>query len=523
MIEKKTAKADLAKKSGLFLSIGLVISLLLVITAFEWKFYDEGSLVDLGTVDDNFEDMMEIPPTQQPPPPPPVIQQPEIVEVPDEEEIEQEIEVNLDVEITEETVIEDIIFEEAPEEEVADEIFTIVEDQPSFQGGGNAAFLQWVGKNLRYPAQAQRMGLEGRVYVQFVIEREMPGVGGLGPEELKGASRQSCSVLRDLGPEVIPDYVRRDINRTFYDRLDFWNQEMRERDLGAQHAREWITPEMVRRLTYHVIDNYGTDRTITDLVNRTELWFVPVANPDGYDWTFEPGQRMWRKNLRDNNGDGQITGGDGVDLNRNFPTKWGYDNEGSSPNPGSETYRGPAPASEPETQALDGLMDRVDFEFQVNYHSAAELLLWGAGWQVATPTPDDAIYEAMSGDDADPAVPGYDPDISAELYTTNGETTEHAHSTYGTLAFTPEMSTCQTVSDADPDDEWDEGVHKAAFTWGGGPAPWLPGSMKPASARVTGWSSSGGCARRPGPPRPEPPLPASGRNRRPPRRWRPRS
>ncbi len=61
----------------------------------------------------------------------------------------------------------------------------------------------------------------------------------------------------------------------------------------------------------------------------------------------------------------------------------------------------------------------------------------------------------MAGDDANPAVAGYDPDISAELYTTNGETTEHAHSTYGTLAFTPEMSTCETVSEADPDDEWD--------------------------------------------------------------------
>ena len=191
MLEKKTAQADLTKKSGLYLSIGLVISLLVVITAFEWKFYDEGSLVDLGTVDDNFEDMMEIPPTQQPPPPPPVIQQPEIVEVPDEEEIEQEIEVNLDVEITEETVIEDIIFEEAPEEEVADEIFTIVEDQPSFQGGGHAAFLQWVSKNLRYPAQAQRMGIEGRVYVQFVIERDgtvtdvqaIKGIGGGADEE----------------------------------------------------------------------------------------------------------------------------------------------------------------------------------------------------------------------------------------------------------------------------------------------------------------------------------------------------
>ena len=224
---------------------------------------------------------------------------------------------------------------------------------------------------------------------------------------------------------------------------------------AAQHAREWITPEMVRRLAHHVVDGYGTDQAVTDLVNTTEMWFVPVANPDGYDWTFEPGQRMWRKNLADNNGDGLITPGDGVDPNRNYPTKWGYDDEGSSPEPGSETYRGAAPSSEPETVALDGLMARVGFEFLINYHSAAELLLWGTGWQVSTPTPDDAIYEAMTGDDANPAIAGYDPDISAELYTTNGETTEHAHSTYGTLAFTPEMSTCETVSAADPNDEWE--------------------------------------------------------------------
>ena len=224
---------------------------------------------------------------------------------------------------------------------------------------------------------------------------------------------------------------------------------------SAQHAREWITPEMNRRLAHYIVDGYGSDPTITDLVNRTELWFVPVANPDGYDFTFEPGQRLWRKNLRDNDGDGVITDADGVDPNRNYETKWGYDNEGSSPNFTSETYRGVAPASEPETQALDGLLDRVGFEFHINYHSAAELLLYGTGWQVATPTPDDVMYEAMAGDDENPAIPTYDPDISAELYTTNGETTEHAHSEYDTLAFTPEMATCETAAESVPDDEWD--------------------------------------------------------------------
>jgi hypothetical protein len=245
---------------------------------------------------------------------------------------------------------------------------------------------------------------------------------------------------------------------------------------SAQHAREWITPEMTRRLMHYVLDGYGKDRQITALVNSTELWFLPVANPDGYDFTFTEGNRLWRKNVRDNNGDGQITVGDGTDLNRNFAVKWGYDNEGSSQDPASDTYRGTGPSSEPETKALDGLFKRVGFEFFVNYHSAAELLLYGIGWQVNTPSPDDVIAEAMVGTDENPAVPGYDPDISAELYTTNGDTDTHATVKYGTLGFTPEMSTCEAASDSVPDDEWlaedcvssfifpdDEGLIRAEF------------------------------------------------------------
>ena len=232
---------------------------------------------------------------------------------------------------------------------------------------------------------------------------------------------------------------------------------------SAQHAREWITPEMNRRLMHHVIDKYGTDPKITNIVNKNELWFVPVANPDGYDFTFEPDNRMWRKNLRDNNDDGVIDAGDGVDLNRNYKTKWGYDNEGSSPNTASETYRGPSAGSEPETKALDNFARRIGFQFLVNYHSAAQLLLYGTGWQVSTPTPDDAIYEAMAGDDEHPAVPGYDPDISAELYTTNGDTDTHLTKAYKTLGFTPEMSTCESASDSDPNDQWEAADCESGF------------------------------------------------------------
>jgi protein TonB len=185
MIEvKKNPKVDLQRKSSLFLNIGLVLSLLLVITAFEWKFYDDASMVDLNAPTEEFEDLMDIPQTEQPPPPPPKVQQPEIIEVPDEEEIEEEIEVDLDVEMTEETVIEDVVFEEAPEEEEAEEIFTIVEDQPT-PSGGMAAFYQYVQKNLKYPAQARRMGIEGKVFVQFVVGKdgtltEVKAVKGIG-------------------------------------------------------------------------------------------------------------------------------------------------------------------------------------------------------------------------------------------------------------------------------------------------------------------------------------------------------
>jgi protein TonB len=168
---KKAPEADLTKKTGLFLNIGLVISLLLVIFAFEFKSYDEGDLMDLGQINDDFEEMTEIPPTEQPPPPPPKIKQPEIIEVPDEEEIEDEIEVDLDVEITEETVIEEVVFEEPVEEEETDEIFTIVEQQPGFKGG-IAAFYAYVGKKMKYPSQARRMGIEGKVFVQFVVGKD---------------------------------------------------------------------------------------------------------------------------------------------------------------------------------------------------------------------------------------------------------------------------------------------------------------------------------------------------------------
>ncbi|MEU8536725.1 M14 family metallopeptidase [Streptomyces parvulus] len=236
--------------------------------------------------------------------------------------------------------------------------------------------------------------------------------------------------------------------------------------MSNQHAREWITPEMTRRLMHHYLDKYDQDRRIKKLVDTTELWFLLSANPDGYDYTFEDtANRLWRKNLRDNNGDGALGTGDGVDLNRNFAYKWGYDDEGSSPNPTSQTYRGSGPNSEPETKALDRFQKRIGFTYGINYHSAAELLLYGVGWQVATDTPDDVLYKALAGTPENSAIPGYHPQVSSELYTTNGEADGHAANVNGTAMFTPEMSTCQTVSEQDPDDEWNAGDCQSGFNF----------------------------------------------------------
>ena len=104
---------------------------------------------------------------------------------------------------------------------------------------------------------------------------------------------------------------------------------------------------------------------------------------------------------------------------------------------------------------MKGLLDRIDFAFQVNYHSAGEWLLYAEGWQTGTPTADDPIYFALSGNLDEPAIPGFHPGLSSDvLYVTNGETTDYAHASAGTLAWTPELSEgCPGCGFVFPDDE----------------------------------------------------------------------
>ena len=198
MEAKKNPKADLRKKSALFLNIGFVISLLIVISAFNYKSKETGKVMDLGQVNDQFDTTIEIPPTEQLPPPPPKVRAPKIIEVPDSKEIKKEAPIDLNIEANEETKISPQVVQKEPEpEEQAEQIFTIVEDQPS-PVGGMAAFYEYVSKNLHYPAQARRVDVEGKVYVQFVVDKD----GSItDPKVLKGigsgCDKEAIRVLKN--------------------------------------------------------------------------------------------------------------------------------------------------------------------------------------------------------------------------------------------------------------------------------------------------------------------------------------
>lgn len=193
MEAKKSEKADLQNKSMFFFSIGLFFTLGITVLIFEDKTYDE-QVAAIVRNEDVSEEIMDVPATSQPPPPPPQVQQPQVVEVPDEEEVEEEIQVNMDVENTEDTKVEQIeIKQEVEEKEDENQIFTIVEEQAA-PVGGMAAFYKFVGEKMKYPSQARRMQVEGRVFCEFVVNRD--------------GSIQDVKVIRGIGAGCDEEAIR---------------------------------------------------------------------------------------------------------------------------------------------------------------------------------------------------------------------------------------------------------------------------------------------------------------------------
>lgn len=165
---------------------------------------------------------------------------------------------------------------------------------------------------------------------------------------------------------------------------------------AAHHGREPLSTEVCLYLIENLCQNYNKNDTITDWIQSTEIWIVPVVNPDGYEQVFgdDPELRYWRKNIRDNNQNEIFEAGiDGVDLNRNYEYNW---NLCSDTLWSSEFYRGPAPFSESETYAIKKLCEQEQFTFVVDFHSSGETILYNGG--LLTTPPDSGIINEIASE-----------------------------------------------------------------------------------------------------------------------------
>lgn len=191
---KKSPKADLDGKKLTFTLIGLVVSLFVIWRVFEYKSYDKQvAEVFERKAEVIEEEMVEITKQEQPKPqvqaPKPQVTQIEIVE--DDVEVEDELEI--DAEVSQDEVIEEYVYEapEIEEEEIVEaEVFKVVEEMPEFPGGA-AKLIEYIGKNVKYPMMARESDIQGKVYVQFVVEPDgsiskvqlLRGIGGGCDEE----------------------------------------------------------------------------------------------------------------------------------------------------------------------------------------------------------------------------------------------------------------------------------------------------------------------------------------------------
>lgn len=207
--------------------------------------------------------------------------------------------------------------------------------------------------------------------------------------------------------------------------------------IGCHHAREWISVEVPLLLGKYLVENYDSNTEIKDLVDRSQIWIVPLLNPDGLEYSIHF-YRYWRKNRRDN-GDGIY----GVDLNRNYGYKWGVDNTGSSPNSYSDVYRGKSPFSEPETQAIRDLSMTRNFQALISYHNYGQVILYPWGYTRLVSEKDNLLSElAANMSNLIQYVNGniYDfGQASSSLYLTNGDTTDWAFGAYNIPAYTIEL------------------------------------------------------------------------------------
>ena len=211
---------------------------------------------------------------------------------------------------------------------------------------------------------------------------------------------------------------------------------------AIHHAREPNSLSQLIFYMWYLLENYDLDNEIKSIVDNTELFFVPVINPDGYlynEKTDPNGGGFWRKNRKN---------GNGVDNNRNYdyyingdPADGIWGGEGASNDPNNQTYHGTAPFSEVENQAIKWFCEQHDFVMALNNHSYGELLLYPYGYANDVPTPENELFEIVS--EVLVSQNGYDNILSSGLYPAAGDSDDFMYGTIGThdkiYAMTPEI------------------------------------------------------------------------------------
>lgn len=213
--------------------------------------------------------------------------------------------------------------------------------------------------------------------------------------------------------------------------------------MAAHHASELLTLDYALDAVQWLLEGYARNPRARRLVDALEIWVIPVVNPDGNIGFTRQSKLINRKNLRDLDGDGRMAPYEGVDLNRNYPFRWGaLDEKGSRTWRFHSKYRGPAPASEPEVQAMMRLADSMRFAAGITWHTNATAVLApytidGArspepelAWKVAEP-----LVQSM------PALPGGRRfRLIQKLYPVDGTDQDWFFHTHGTLTYNVEGS-----------------------------------------------------------------------------------
>jgi hypothetical protein len=209
-----------------------------------------------------------------------------------------------------------------------------------------------------------------------------------------------------------------------------------------QHAREHLTVEMALYLLHLLAES--TDSRITNIVNSREIWIIPDVNPDGGEYDIATGSyRSWRKNRQPNSGSSAV----GTDLNRNWGFQWGCCG-GSSGTFSSETYRGAAPFSAPETQVVRNFVNgRVvggvqQIKANIDWHTYSELVLWPYGYTTANTTStltatDQQALSALGTRMA--STNNYMPEQASDLYIADGTINDWMWNAYRIFSYTFEM------------------------------------------------------------------------------------